>query len=50
MRHQEHIRIFGSQGQAYKEASQIILTHTDQKRNAKRWLQEVVKRLPAGTA
>jgi hypothetical protein len=43
----EYIHIFDSQGQAYKEAFQIFLDHTDQKRNAKRWLQEVVDRLPS---
>src|SRR6476620_11655676 len=43
----ECIRIFDSQGEAYKEALQIVLDHTDQKRNARRWLQQVVDRLPA---
>jgi ubiquinone/menaquinone biosynthesis C-methylase UbiE len=43
----ECIRIFDSQGQAYKEAFQIFLDHTDQKRNAKRWLQQAVDRLSA---
>lgn len=47
MTHQERIRIFDSQGEAYKQAFQIFLDHTDQKRNAKRWLQEVVDILPA---
>lgn len=47
MAHQERIRIFDSQGEAYKQAFQIFLQHTDQKRNAKRWLQGVVERLPA---
>ena len=42
MTDQERIRIFDSQGEAYKQAFQIFLDHTDQKRNAKRWLQEVV--------
>lgn len=46
MAHQERIRIFDSQGEAYKQAFQIFLHHTDQKRNAKRWLQEVVDQLP----
>src|SRR5687768_13029518 len=46
MTHQERIRIFDSQGEDYKQAFQIFLDHTDQKRNAKRWLQEVVDRLP----
>ena len=49
MTHQERIRIFDSQGEDYKQAFQIFLDHTDQKRNAKRWLQEVVDRLPART-
>ena len=43
----ERVRIFDSQGEAYKRAFQIFLGHTDQKRNAKRWLQQVVDRLPA---
>jgi hypothetical protein len=47
MTHQERIRIFDSQGEAYKQAFQIFLDHTDQKRNAKQWLQAVVDRLPA---
>ncbi|MDF2458862.1 MAG: uncharacterized protein K0S79_1278, partial [Nitrospira sp.] len=46
---QERIRIFDSQGEAYKQAFQIFLDHTDQKRNARRWLQEVVDRLPVRT-
>ena len=43
MTNQEHIRVFDSQGEAYKQAFQIFLDHTDQKRNAKRWLQQVVE-------
>jgi SAM-dependent methyltransferase len=43
---QEHIRIFDSQGEPYKQAFQIFLNHTDQKRNAKRWLQHIVDDLP----
>jgi len=39
----ECIRIFDSQGPAYKEAFQIFLGHTDQKRNARRWLQQSVR-------
>ena len=46
MTDQEHIRVFDSQGEAYKQAFQIFLDHTDQKRNAKRWLQQVVDDLP----
>lgn len=47
MTQHERIRIFDSQGEAYKQVFQIFLDHTDQKRNAKRWLQEVVDSLPA---
>lgn len=42
MTDQERIRIFDSQGEDYKQSFQIFLNHTDQKRNAKRWLQQVV--------
>ena len=47
MADQECIRIFDSQGEAYKQAFQVFLDHTDQKRNAKRWLQRMVDDLPA---
>ena len=47
MTNEERIRIFDSQGQAYKQAFQLFLDHTDQKRNARRWLQRVVDGLPA---
>src|SRR5438874_12778740 len=40
------IQVFDSQGEAYKRAFQIFLDHTDQKRNAKRFLQKLVDRLP----
>ena len=46
MTDQERVRIFDSQGEAYKQAFQIFLDHTDQKRNAKRWLQHLVDGLP----
>src|SRR6184192_1334198 len=42
----ESIQVFDSQGEAYKRAFQIFLDHTDQKRNAKRFLQKLVDRLP----
>jgi ubiquinone/menaquinone biosynthesis C-methylase UbiE len=42
----ECIRIFDSQGEDYKQAFQVFLDHTDQKRNARRWLQKVVDGLP----
>jgi hypothetical protein len=47
MTHHEFIRIFDSQGEAYKHAFQTFLDHTDQKRNAKRFLQKVVDTLVA---
>jgi hypothetical protein len=42
----ESIQVFDSQGEAYKRAFQIFLDHTDQKRNAKRFLQKLVDGLP----
>jgi ubiquinone/menaquinone biosynthesis C-methylase UbiE len=42
----ELIQVFDSQGEAYKRAFQIFLAHTDQKRNAKRFLQKLVDGLP----
>ncbi len=47
MTNQERIRVFDSQGEPYKQAFQIFLDHTDQKRNAKRWLEKVVDGLMA---
>lgn len=47
MTDQQRVRVFDSQGEAYKLAFQTFLDHTDQKRNARRWLQQVVDRLPA---
>ena len=46
MANQECIQIFDSQGEAYKQAFKTFLDHTDQKRKAKRWLQNVVDDLP----
>lgn len=40
------IQVFNSQGESYKQAFQVFLDHTDQKWNAKRWLQQVVKAMP----
>jgi len=47
MRQADTIRVFDSQGEDYQRAFQVFLDHTDQKRNAKRWLQQVVEGLPA---
>lgn len=47
MRDAECIRVFDSQGEDYKEAFQVFLQHTDQKRNANRWLHHLVDSLPA---
>jgi hypothetical protein len=43
----EFARVFDSQGEDYKRAFRVFLDHTDQKRNAKRFLQRVVEDLPA---
>jgi hypothetical protein len=45
----ESIKVFDSQGEAYKRAFQIFLDHTDQKRNAKRFLQKLIDGLPNRT-
>lgn len=45
MTDEARIRIFDSQGQDYKQAFQIFLDHTDQKRNARKWLERVVSGL-----
>lgn len=42
MTNEERIQVFDSQGQPYKQAFQTFLDHTNQKRNAKRWLQQIV--------
>ena len=41
----ESMKVFDSQGEDYKRAFQIFLDHTDQKRNAKRFLQTLVNGL-----
>lgn len=46
MRQSDTIQVFDSQGESYKQAFQVFLDHTDQKRNAKRWLQQVVETMP----
>jgi len=38
----EPMKVFDSQGEDYKRAFQVFLDHTDQKRNAKRFLQTLV--------
>lgn len=42
----EPIRVFDSQSEDYKRAYQAFLNHTDQKRNAKRWLRKLADDLP----
>jgi hypothetical protein len=42
----EPIKTFDSQGEDYERAFQVFLDHTDQKRNAKRFLQKLVVGLP----
>lgn len=46
MAQSDTIRVFDSQGEPYKQAFQVFLDHTDQKRNAKRWLEQVVGAMP----
>jgi hypothetical protein len=46
MTQSDTIQVFDSQGESYKQAFQVFLDHTDQKRNAKRWLQQVVEAMP----
>ena len=41
----EPMKVFDSQGEDYKRAFQVFLDHTDQKRNAKRFLQNLVEGL-----
>ena len=38
----DYVRVFDSQGEDYKKAFQVFLDSTDQKRNAKRFLQKLV--------
>jgi SAM-dependent methyltransferase len=41
------IRVYNSQSVAYHQAFQVFLDHTDQKVNARRWLDDLVRALPA---
>ncbi len=40
------VHVFDSQGQAYHDAFAVFLAHTDQKANARRWLDGLVQSLP----
>jgi SAM-dependent methyltransferase len=40
------VRVYDSQSDAYHDAFQVFLAHTDQKVNARRWLDAFVKSLP----
>lgn len=42
MAQSDAVQVFDSHGESYKQAFQIFLNHTDQKRNAKRMIQQVV--------
>jgi len=46
MAQSDTVQVFDSQGESYKQAFQVFLNHTDQKRNAKRWLQQIVNAMP----
>jgi SAM-dependent methyltransferase len=41
------VNVYDSQSVAYHQAFQVFLDHTDQKANARRWLDGVVQSLPA---
>src|SRR5947209_2500007 len=41
------VQVYGSQTAAYHHAFQVFLDHTDQKMNARRWLDRFVEGLPA---
>lgn len=43
----EKVHIFDSQGADYEEAFKLFLAHTNQKVEAKKWLEDYVKQLPA---
>jgi SAM-dependent methyltransferase len=40
------VRVYDSQSSAYHQAFQVFLEHTDQKINARRWLDDLVETLP----
>jgi SAM-dependent methyltransferase len=40
------VRVYDSQSVAYHQAFQVFLNHTDQKVNARRWLDDLVQTLP----
>ena len=44
--HHKRIRIFNSQGKSHKKALQTFLDCTNQKRNVRHWLHDVINRLP----
>ena len=44
---QELIQVFDLQGAAYKHAFEAFLKHTNQKRNARAWIQDFVEHLSA---
>jgi len=41
------ITVYGSQSEAYHRAFKVFLDHTDQKANARAWLQDLVRSLPS---
>src|SRR6184192_568686 len=44
------IQVFDSSGDAYKRSFQVFLDNTDQKKNARRWLETFLKTLPRTNA
>ena len=47
MKDLSRVRVYDSQSVAYHQAFQAFLDHTDQKVNARRWLDGLVQSLPA---
>src|SRR5258707_468741 len=41
------VRVYDSQSEAYHQAFAVFLAHTDQKVNARAWLDRLVQTLPA---
>jgi trans-aconitate methyltransferase len=44
---EEAVQAYDSQSEAYHRAFRVFLAHTDQKVNARRWLDELLKNMPA---
>ena len=47
MSNTELVQVFNSQTQAYHDAFQVFLEHTDQKVTARAWLERCIQTLPS---